>query len=228
MEKSLISEKVALIDVDGVLFRNKKLLSYVSHKAVKYLQKKMPKLQDYNDASYYNSLIYNSYGHTARGLSIINNNPEEIIDYNDFVYNNNMINHLQISLINEYRQTEKIINELKPFVNHCIDNDISMYLFSNAPNKWCYPIYENLKLKYVIPEENILTSDWKLFNNRVKPEPKLYTDISKYIELKEKSNNILFYFIDDSDKNLYPVRYNNKWKTILFKDNFHNITKYIN
>ena len=225
MNLNVAVKKVVVLDVDGVLFRNKKILSHVSNKAVKYIQDNVPNFTEFHAAYYFNNMIYKSYGHTARGLSIIYNNPYEIRDFNEYIYNSSMIDELKSHLVKNVTEIKNIKKELVPLLNHCKENDISIYLLSNAPSEWCVEISDVLSLH--IPFTNIITSDWILFNHRLKPDRGLYNDVYNYIEFKEKEK-VFIYYIDDSEINLHPLKYSNDWKPILFKDNFKNVMNYIN
>lgn len=217
-------QKILLLDVDGVIYRDQSVLTHISQKANRYVYKRVPKLKSYKQVSEYNSKLYKLYGHTARGLSVIYNNPNEITDYNNYIYDNNLLSMLRKSL------KDIDYTEIKPLINHCVNNDVKMYIFSNAPSYWSYTICEELNILKHIPHSNIFGTDWKLFNNRAKPDILLYDDITKYLKLKESNDNLLIYLVDDSEINLYPLKYNFRWSPILFKkeNTLDDIIHYIN
>jgi hypothetical protein len=73
--------KSLVLDIDGVLIRDRRLLAHVRHNCVRYVAKKLPECKD---PAYTNRLLYATAGHTARGLQ--NNFGIDTSDFNREVY----------------------------------------------------------------------------------------------------------------------------------------------
>jgi hypothetical protein len=121
--------KTLLLDVDGVLVRDRVLLDHVKHNAIQYVAKKLPM----SNARCMNSILYKAYGHTAIGLNEVYG--FDVRDYNDRVYDSHLINHLRdfIHKSDEFKQDSETIRELLS-IGHPVE------LFSNAPREWTEPI----------------------------------------------------------------------------------------
>jgi FMN phosphatase YigB (HAD superfamily) len=116
---------------------------------------------------------------------------------------------------------------MREFIDICNDKNINLYLLSNAPYRWCERISNSLDLHRYIDHNNILASDTEIFGNNIKPENELYNKIYKYVQINEKTKDVYSYFIDDNYRNLQPLIYDYKWRPILFKGSFRNISKQI-
>ena len=78
-----------LLDVDGVIVRDRLLFAHVKHNATRYVEKKLP---DCKDPAAVNRTLYLAHGHTARGLQ--NSFGIDASDFNDFVYDKSLMAHL--------------------------------------------------------------------------------------------------------------------------------------
>ena len=85
-----------LLDVDGVIIRNKLLLEHVKYNAVQYVRTKLP---DAKDPTRVNQLLYKRYGHTGRGLK--NAFGIDTKDFNKLVYDDSLLTHLGHVLMSE-------------------------------------------------------------------------------------------------------------------------------
>ena len=56
--------KTLLLDIDGVVIRDKPLLDHVKNNCVAYVKEKLPKCKDPQET---NRVLYLANGHTARG-----------------------------------------------------------------------------------------------------------------------------------------------------------------
>jgi hypothetical protein len=117
-----------LLDVDGVLIRDRVLLNHVKSNVIRYVSKKLPG----KNASRLNNQLYKEYGHTAIGLE-----KEYGIDTSDFnrvVYNSHVLEHLYDFL--DSKEFEKDAMIVRDILN--LGHDVQ--LFSNSPIVWSLPV----------------------------------------------------------------------------------------
>jgi FMN phosphatase YigB (HAD superfamily) len=206
-------EKVVLLDVDGVVFNNKFLFQKVSNRIVKYVSNTYHKNLTHNQAVHLNSVLYTTHGHTLRGLRTLYDDKKR--NYRTDNFNNRIYDNNTIELLKTYLKYTKPSREFTEFAEYCNKNKIRLYLFSNAPYKWCYEIANNLNLLDYMPPENILTSSHILFEEEqlLKPDIRIYDKVYNYIN---KDSSSKMYFIDDSFINLLPLVNNQLWTPILW------------
>lgn len=119
-----------LLDIDGVIIRDKLLLDHVRYNVVKYVSTKLPSIES---PSKLNTRLYNKYGHTAKGLRI--EYGIDTSDFDDHVYNKHVLEHLY-----DFLKSDEFLNDARTL--HTFKNKS---LFSNAPLKWTTPVSEILK-----------------------------------------------------------------------------------
>ena len=148
--------KTLLLDVDGVIVRDRGLLDHVKHNAIQYVSKKLPM----SNARSMNTILYKAYGHTAIGLNEVYG--IDVSDYNDNVYDSRLINHLCdfINKSEEFKQDSETIREILS-MGHGVE------LFSNAPLTWTEPIKRSI-------DERIKNGVY------TKPELKTYVKFNPY------------------------------------------------
>lgn len=184
-----------LLDVDGVILRDRLLLSHVSHNASKYLSNKLPKC---TNAPLLNRQLYMAHGHTARGLQSVFRVDSS--DYNEKVYDKSLMTHLADVLGSKnFRYDAEVINNM-------ILQGWPVTLFSNAPYCWVDKVARAIsdKVKVRCPGPILSVS-------HLKP------DIGFYREFDECTD---YYFVDDSLKNLGTVRKMNNWYPIYFNEDY--------
>ena len=81
--------KSLILDIDGVLVRDKALLNHVKHNCVQYVRHKMPEVKA---PAQMNEILYSNYGHTAKGLRKAYKINTD--DFNKFVYDKPLHDHL--------------------------------------------------------------------------------------------------------------------------------------
>jgi FMN phosphatase YigB (HAD superfamily) len=146
-----------LLDVDGVIIRDKLLLEHVKYNAVQYVRTKLP---DAKDPSKVNRLLYKRYGHTARGLKSAFEIDTK--DFNEFVYDKSLLSHLDhVLMSNQFKDDAEIIRELS--------TKWETRLFSNAPLDWTLPIADRL---------GVSVSHDGLF---VKPDPRAFSKFPREV-----------------------------------------------
>jgi FMN phosphatase YigB (HAD superfamily) len=121
--------KALILDIDGVLIRDKKLLKHVKANCVKYVADKLPCCKNPRVT---NDAVYKSLGHTGYGLA-----KALDIDTSDFdqkVYDKSLMDHLQEVISKPDFQTE-----MEEIYNLTTDG-WNITLFTNAPPIWATPI----------------------------------------------------------------------------------------
>ena len=182
-----------LLDVDGVLVRDRLLFTHVKHNAARYVETKLP---DCKHPASVNATLYLAHGHTARGLK--NAFGIDASDYNEFVYDKSLMAHLSDVLEkDEFVRDAEIIHGLT-------QKGWEVTLFSNAPYEWVRPvslaINDTIKIRCPGPD---------LTKAHLKPDVNFY---------KEFDDCLGYYYVDDSLKNLGTVRNWPNWRPILFSE----------
>ncbi len=180
--------KSLLLDIDGVLVRDKLLLAHVKDNCVAYVRAKLPECKNPAET---NRVLYLSSGHTARGLreafSI------DTSDFNAKVYDKKLMDHLY-SVISgtEFQQEVKDIHEFT-------ERGWNVTLFTNSPPEWALPVAEAIG-----PLVGVRCPD-----GAFKPEAGAYKWFpSHHVNL----------FVDDSLKNLGTTRWLPNWHPIHFME----------
>jgi len=178
-----------LLDVDGVLIRDKELLAHVRYNCVRYINYKVPECKD---IEYKNDSLNLIYGHTARGLQI--GYEVDVSDFNKNVYDKDLMEHLGVVLAESHVQKE--LRE----INTLSHENWQIYLFTNAPWRWAQrvavAIGENVRVK--CPGDPSLSP--------LKPEIGAYT-------IPFSNMNLM---VDTSLKNLGTARNLTNWKPVYF------------
>ena len=183
--------KSLILDVDGVLVRDKLLMNHVNENCVKYIRSKMPECKDPRDV---NRILYMSSGHTARGLQ--NGFGIDVSDFNEKVYDKQLIDHLSEVLSTfEFQQEAKYIHEWSK-------NGWKVTLFTNAPTIWAGTV-----ARAISDEVYIRSGPDDVMAGPLKPEAAAYANFSKTY------TNI---FVDDSLKNLATMRWAPNWHAVHF------------
>ena len=111
-----------LLDVDGVIIRDRLLMNHVKHNATRYVKNKLP---DCKDPVLLNKHLYLAYGHTAVGLN--KQFGIDVSDFNTCVYDKSLMTHLaEVLETPTFQDDAEIINDL-------ILNGWNVTLFSNSP-----------------------------------------------------------------------------------------------
>lgn len=188
-----------LLDFDGVIVKNKKILQYQYQRSAKFVQKHLH--VPITTADDLNRKYYPKYGHTVIMLKDHFKIPVTLEEYNDFVFTKHHIQRLD-ALID--KQTFEHGND---FAKHFISTDYHTSIFTNAHVNWVTTFAEIFDLP--IQENNII---WPQSLDLLKPSPKAYDNVSN---LFSEADRIVF--VDDSQKNIeYPSSLSN-WNTYHFK-----------
>jgi FMN phosphatase YigB (HAD superfamily) len=180
--------KSLLLDVDGVLVRDKLLLNHVKDNCVKYVASKLPEAKNPRDV---NRVLHLSHGHTARGLNMVF--KIDTSDFNEKVYDKNLLDHLsEVIYGTEFQQEAKEIHDLS-------QNGWKVTLFTNSPIEWAG------RVARAIGDDVFVTCP----ENFMKPEVPMYTQFP---------NHNTHIYVDDSMKNLGTARWLSNWKCVYFNE----------
>lgn len=178
--------KNLVLDIDGVLLRDRRLMKHVKENCVRYVAEKLPCCKNPRVT---NESLYKAIGHTAYGLSKIL--QVDTADFNYKVYDASLMDHLAEVISGPLFQMEAL-----KLHNLTLDG-WTITLFTNAPPIWATPvalaINDTVKIKCP--------------NGFYKPEAKAYIDFPK---------NQPKIFVDDSLKNLETLRHDPSWTLLYF------------
>jgi len=231
--------KTALVfDIDGVIVRNKILLSNVGANCSDFIRLIDHKKLTEAEAVTYNNKLYKDYGHSLKGW-LHENNKYNIISHRRYIDNNFMR-----QLFNRYVYDENLLNDLRSYLftdmftknedytylsliqNMCINKNLPIYLYSNAPMSWCSLVANKMKIDH----SNVYSSDHDLLSKQLlyKPDIRSYNKVATDIlKNNEEVKNIIF--IDDTLDNLVPLSSSNNklqrniWVPILFNPTNYSI-----
>ena len=208
--------KALLLDVDGVILNQPRVLHKLGHKAVQFVQQHIPGKRNILQAAEINTLLYSNFGHTHRGLrEVYGKKAPDVATFNQFVYDKDLLSYLMIHDNDEILKTRG--EQIKHLVEHAISLNIPCYLFSNAPDVWCNTILDMLSISTLIPSHQRLTSSHPVFqDNLLKPDASLYKNVATFVEQTHREN-LQLVFVDDSLTNLIPILNSPGWKPVLLK-----------
>lgn len=178
--------KRVLLDIDGVLVRDKALLDHVKANCERYVAQKLPSAKKPADV---NRVLYLAHGHTARGLR--DAFGIDIHDFNDSVYDKNLMSHLwEVLSGTEFQEEAREIHDL-------VERGNKITLFTNSPDVWARQVAISIsdEIDYRCPQDY----------NWLKPEA------PAYMQFPSNQNYI---YIDDSLKNLGTARWLDNWQCV--------------
>lgn len=189
-----------VLDIDGVLLRDRALLAHVKSNCVRYVAAKLPECKDPVKT---NALLFATAGHTARGLQ--NSFGIDTSDFNEKVYDRPLLEHLaEVIYGSEFQAEAKEIHDVMT------GQDWKLTLFTNSPIQWAGPVARAIsdEVFVVCPGSDIVSSP-------IKPEARAYTDFAKH------HTHI---YIDDSLANLTTARWLPNWHPVYFNEGPHDPT----
>jgi FMN phosphatase YigB (HAD superfamily) len=185
--------KSLLLDIDGVLVRDKLLLAHVKDNCVTYVRSKLPESKNPIET---NRLLYLSHGHTARGLTSAFG--IDTSDFNAKVYDKSLMDHLaEVIYGSEFQQEAKDIHDL-------VKNDWIVTLFTNAPIEWAGPV-----ARAIGDDVFISCAGSNIMTHPIKPE------VGAYMNFPKHHTHI---YVDDSLKNLGTARWLPNWHPVYFNE----------
>jgi hypothetical protein len=179
-----------LLDIDGVVIRDRLLLQHVKQNCVEYVRAKLPACKD---PALLNKHLYLAHGHTARGLELLF--KADVSDFNEKVYDARLLGHLS-----EFIYSEKFQKDAKD-IHEVTERGWDVTLFTNSPIEWAGPVARAIgdKVSLKCPGPDVSKS-------HLKPEMGMYNF----------PNDQEYIFVDDSLKNLGAVRSLPNWHPIYF------------
>jgi hypothetical protein len=176
-----------LLDIDGVLVRDKKLFKHLDNNILRYVQQKVPACKNPLGL---NKALYKTFGHTAVGLQRVF--KVDASDFDQRVYDKDLMNHLWDVLSgSEFQQEAEIINEISK-------SGWDVTLFSNSPLMWSTPVRQAISFDINNFKDGLY----------LKPDVRAYTSS---FSLRER-----YLFIDDTVANLRTAETLPNWKPIQF------------
>jgi FMN phosphatase YigB (HAD superfamily) len=180
--------KSLLLDVDGVLVRDKLLLQHVKENCVNYVASKLPESKNPRET---NRHLYLSHGHTARGLNMVF--KVDTSDFNEKVYDKSLMDHLaEVIYGTEFQEEAKEIHELT-------QNGWKVTLFTNSPIEWAGQVAR------AIGDDVFVACP----GDFMKPEVPMYTQFP---------NHHMHIYVDDSMKNIGTARWLPNWQCVYFNE----------
>lgn len=185
--------KSLVLDIDGVILRDKALLDHVKRNCARYVKAKLPECKEPDRV---NRLLYSTCGHTARGLQ--NLFGVDTSDFNEKVYDVPLRARLwEVLSSTEFQKEAANIHEFTK-------NGWRVTLFTNSPIEWAGQVAHAIsdELFVVCPGSDVITSP-------LKPEATAYRNFAKH------HTHI---FVDDSLVNLNTARWLPNWHPIYFNE----------
>lgn len=183
--------KVLLLDIDGVIVRDRNLMKHLGTNCANYVRMKLPDCKDPAETS---RLLYLGYGHTARGLERGFN--VDTRDFNSRVYDNSILDHLAHVLASDEFQAEAAE------VHSLTRDGWKLKLFTNAPWVWAH------KVALAIGDDVNIRCSGNPSETPLKPEAEAYM-------FSPHNLNVM---VDDSLKNLSTARFLSGWKCFHFTE----------
>jgi hypothetical protein len=186
-----------VLDIDGVLVRNPRLMKHVNDNCVSYVRSKLPECKDPNET---NRTLYLSHGHTAKGLQARYN--VDTRDFNTKVYDKELLDHLaEVLSTKEFQDEAAELHSLTA-------QGWKLKLFTNAPWIWAK------KVALAIGDDVNIRCPGNPMDSPLKPNPEAYL-------FQASEPKIL---VDDSLKNLGTVRFLDDWRCLHFaEDKDHSV-----
>lgn len=209
--------KAVVLDVDGVILRHPPTLHKVYRRIERYVSNKT--LIHPVESQKVNEVLYKQFGHTFLGLQKMYPSSISLSEFNEYVYTDDIVNSLANSVYNVDMLHHLI--DLQRFLETCRCQNVPIYMFSNAPWRWCARVQKVCNLQRWIPERHILSCDHEVFQNNkqsLKPQPVLYQTVQDYLSHEHHSADLDIVFVDDSLCNLIPIMDAPAWTPVLFGD----------
>ena len=193
-------QKVALVDFDGVIIKNKVVNEQVKNRVVGYVQK-VSQCINLESSDKLNAYLYKKHGHTLIGLQqVYGKTAGSLNDFNDYVYGNSYIER------DVYYQLKTEIQQWNKFCLKMQSAGIPVYIFSNAPKEWCLQFIE---------DNNINGFVWDIVDKNdceyLKPQRTVYKELNDWF-----GDDTSIYFVDDRPANFQIDTVN--WNKILMND----------
>jgi len=213
--------RVLLLDVDGVIFRNRYASKMVKERIIDYVHRKTHTTLP--EAAAINQKAYQTYGHTLIGLNNILPSPIKdtitLTEFNQHVYNPELIEQVK-SICTYDITTYEEARDLRHLSIACAHTNIPIYLFSNAPRSWVRTVCDIQGIQ--LPFENLFCSGdkWLYKGDPVlKPELRTYAYVQNYL-VSKYGKQIEILFVDDQASNteVPERRGGRRWKCFHYQE----------
>lgn len=218
LRSTMKPSRALLLDVDGVVLNQPRVMTRVSYKVCSYVMRCVPKINNLMQAMDMNTMLYTSFGHTQIGLkTLYGKHAPSLKEFNEAVYDDDLLTYLGI------HESDDILmqrgDKIRSILIKAHMMNIPCYIFSNAPDVWCNKVLEMLSMDEFIPMSNRLSSSHPVFEDfLLKPDHKLYENVATFIQQTHRDKSMELLFVDDSFTNIIPVINNHIWKPVLLKD----------
>lgn len=196
--------RVLLLDFDGVVFTDRRMLSRVASRAVRFVHRKVNPGWSAADAARANEFLYKNYGHTWKGLTQIypGQRQTSLREYNKYVYHDSVIKHARKYKACSASHDLQAIQHVQAL---CKKHDVPIYIVSNAPLAWVKSLNDAMGIG--LPTANLLTCDHEVMDGCLKPDLAFYNKAVLYIRDREGAlySDAEFVVVDDSFYNLMPL-----------------------
>ena len=188
-----------LLDFDGVIYRNSPLNRTIVTRCNQFVQKHVG-IRDPVKCAEINRHLYETHGHTVLGLQRIGYNCN-INQFNSFVYSH--LNPFEVR--NHAKKAMQDATQFREMIQFANAQGIDLYLFSNAPDTWCYNVLDGWDVpKSAVASLSCITC------HTLKPEAKCY----QYVDSLLYESDVI-YFADDKFINLSNVVDQKKWVKVM-------------
>lgn len=207
--------KAVILDVDGVVFCHRPTLQKINTRIQHYVARTARISESH--APNVNESLYKQFGHTFIGLQKVYGVKTDLKAFNDYVYTHELVQSVHNATYNVDVLHHLI--DLQSFLQQCVEKEVPIYLFSNAPYSWCKQIHHAFNLNHWIPTDRIITCDHDVFQSQLqalKPQMAVYKTLQTYLTYQHQNPDLRILYIDDSLANLTPVMDAPRWSTVLY------------
>jgi len=195
--------RVLLLDFDGVVFTDRRMLARVASRAVRFVHHKVNPGWSAASAARANEFLYKNYGHTWKGLTQIypGQRHTSLQEYNKYVYHDSVMKHAR-----KYKAPcENDLRAIQHIQTLCKKHEVPVYIVSNAPMAWVKSLNDAMGIG--LPAANLLTCDHEVMDGCLKPDLAFYNKAVLYIRDREGAqfSDAEFVVVDDSFYNLKPL-----------------------
>jgi hypothetical protein len=192
----MIKSKLALVDFDGVVLKNRKALSFVNNKAERYVAKHLD-IKDKLAIARMNKELYTTYGHTVLGLHAMGCSTVSKKCFDQFVYSD-----LDPSLA----LTEEEVKNWDTFYNIMKGEGYHISIFSSAPYTWCDHFLDKDKYEFNYVKDILSMRPIECDEDFIKPNRRIFDMLHYHLRNVE---NITYF--EDKMLNFRHVMNYAKW-----------------
>lgn len=216
-------KRYCAIDFDGVILRNHPVHTYVSHRCNMFVAKKLS--VSLERAKEKNRELYTTTGHTLLGLKKLGVKTS-LKEFNSFVYT-----ELDYATVfkDMHLTHQEDIDGLDALLKTCRKEQITPFVFSNAPNVYVHNILKHMTdhPKSTIESQELISrlyASQHITRDLLKPDKDAYTAIerafSPLMSIRQRNQELptslfkdynTFIFVDDSLQNLLPTLIRPNW-----------------